>query len=129
MLKPAHDLLTVGPRGNQGSVGGRIIQAGFLVGQQGHDGVQAGAGQAASTRALDAVSLPDTVQAVIRARVDGDAREVLRVAAVIGREFARRILERVYASRARLPGSECHFHPIGDEIRAAGLRTKYAKDT
>ncbi|MCH9046763.1 MAG: AAA family ATPase, partial [SAR324 cluster bacterium] len=64
------------------------------------------AGQAALTEALDSVRLPDTVHAVIRARVDrldGEAREVLRVAAVIGREFARRILERVYPARARLP--------------------------
>ncbi len=132
MLEPAHDLVTVGVRGNQGSAGGRIIQAECLVGQQGRDGFQAGVGQAASTRALDAVSPPDTVHVVIRDRVDrvdGDACEVLRVAAVIGRDFARRILERIYASRARLPASECHFHPIGDEIRAARLRTKYTKDT
>lgn len=40
MRKPAHDLVTVGVRGNQGSAGGRIMQAGFLVGQQGRDGVQ-----------------------------------------------------------------------------------------
>ena len=54
---------------------------------------RAGAGRAALTRALDAVSPPDTGHAVIRVRVDGDAREVPRVAAVIGRRFARRILE------------------------------------
>lgn len=29
MLKPAHDLVSVGVRGNQGSAGGRIIQAGI----------------------------------------------------------------------------------------------------
>ncbi|HVD92556.1 MAG TPA: tetratricopeptide repeat protein [Vicinamibacterales bacterium] len=43
----------------------------------------------------DALQLPDSVQAVIRSRLDrvpADGREVLRVASVIGREFARRIL-------------------------------------
>jgi tetratricopeptide (TPR) repeat protein/class 3 adenylate cyclase len=43
----------------------------------------------------DALQLPDSVQAVIRARLDRlqpDGREVLRVASVIGREFAGRIL-------------------------------------
>ena len=43
----------------------------------------------------DALQLPDSVQAVIRSRLDRmtpDGREVLRVASVIGREFARRIL-------------------------------------
>jgi tetratricopeptide (TPR) repeat protein/class 3 adenylate cyclase/tRNA A-37 threonylcarbamoyl transferase component Bud32 len=45
-----------------------------------------------------ALSLPDTVQAVIRARLDNlepHAREVLRVAAVIGREFEHSLLAAV----------------------------------
>jgi tetratricopeptide (TPR) repeat protein len=46
---------------------------------------------------LHALELPDTVQAVIRARLDRldrEARELLRLAAVVGREFSRGILER-----------------------------------
>jgi class 3 adenylate cyclase/tetratricopeptide (TPR) repeat protein len=45
-----------------------------------------------------ALHLPDSIQAVIRARLDrlpADGREVLRVASVIGREFSRRILRTV----------------------------------
>jgi tetratricopeptide (TPR) repeat protein/class 3 adenylate cyclase len=47
-------------------------------------------GEAVVDGAPDALSLPDTVQAVIRTRLDNlepETREVLRVAAVIGREF------------------------------------------
>jgi tetratricopeptide (TPR) repeat protein len=54
--------------------------------------------QAFLRRSLEQLSLPDTVQAVIRARLDRldrNARESLRLASVIGREFARRILERI----------------------------------
>jgi tetratricopeptide (TPR) repeat protein/class 3 adenylate cyclase len=46
----------------------------------------------------DALQLPDSVQAVIRSRLDRmnpDGREVLRVASVIGREFSRRIVREV----------------------------------
>jgi tetratricopeptide (TPR) repeat protein/class 3 adenylate cyclase len=55
----------------------------------------------------DAIQLPDSVQAVIRSRLDRlnpDSREVLRVASVIGREFARRILHDTM-SAADLTGS------------------------
>ena len=47
------------------------------------------------TRPLDELVLPDTVHAVIRARVDrldSEDREVLRLASVIGREFDRAVL-------------------------------------
>lgn len=50
------------------------------------------------TRPLENLHLPDTVQAVISSRFDrlaGKAQETLRLASVIGREFARRILERI----------------------------------
>ncbi len=50
------------------------------------------------TKPLDDLALPESVQAVIRTRLDRldpDAQEVLRLAAVCGREFARRILERI----------------------------------
>jgi tetratricopeptide (TPR) repeat protein len=52
-------------------------------------------GEVVLNRDIDSLRLPDTVQAVIRARLDrldGDAREVLRVASVIGREFGRGLL-------------------------------------
>ncbi|MCH9046672.1 MAG: AAA family ATPase [SAR324 cluster bacterium] len=53
-------------------------------------------GQAALTRSLENLSLPNSVQAVIRSRLDRlgeDHREVLRLASVIGREFGQRLLE------------------------------------
>jgi tetratricopeptide (TPR) repeat protein/tRNA A-37 threonylcarbamoyl transferase component Bud32/class 3 adenylate cyclase len=65
---------------------------------------------------LDPVELPDTVQAVIRARLDRldrGTREVLRVAAVIGREFTRGILERI-VDTGRLP------HAL-QTLKAAGV--------
>lgn len=49
--------------------------------------------------------LPDTVEAVLRSRLDrihGGDREVLRVAAVIGREFSRRLLVEVLGPEADL---------------------------
>jgi serine/threonine protein kinase/tetratricopeptide (TPR) repeat protein len=52
-------------------------------------------GKVVLNRSIDSLRLPDTVQAVIGARLDrldGDAREVLRVASVIGREFGRGLL-------------------------------------
>jgi predicted ATPase/class 3 adenylate cyclase len=52
-------------------------------------------GETMLARDLETLKLPATVQAVIRARLDrldGDAREVLRVASVIGREFGRDLL-------------------------------------
>ena len=61
--------------------------------------------QAVLTRSLENLSLPDTVQAVIRARLDRldrYPRESLRLASVIGREFARRILEHISASKEQL---------------------------
>ncbi len=54
--------------------------------------------QPALTQSLDDLQLPDTVQAVIGSRfdrLDGKAQEILRLASVIGREFARRILEAI----------------------------------
>jgi transcriptional regulator with AAA-type ATPase domain/tetratricopeptide (TPR) repeat protein len=49
-------------------------------------------------RPKEAIDVPDTVQDVILARLerlDSGARDMLRVASVIGREFSRRVLERV----------------------------------
>ena len=58
-------------------------------------------GIAVLARPIESIQLPDTVQAVIRARMDRlepEAREVLRFASVIGREFGRRVLERLVPS-------------------------------
>ena len=52
---------------------------------------------------LDDLLLPDTVEDVIRTRIErlsADAREVLDVAAVIGREFPRRVVDRLAGSPA-----------------------------
>ena len=54
---------------------------------------------------LDNLQLPDTVQGVIRSRLDRmdpQAREVLSYASVIGREFDRDILQRIRADDPRL---------------------------
>ena len=62
-------------------------------------------GRAVLVGALDALELPDTVQAVIRSRVDrvdAGAREVLRVASVIGRDFGRALLHRSLADASAL---------------------------
>ena len=61
--------------------------------------------RATLNRSLEALEVPDTVEAVIRTRVDrleADARETLRLASVIGREFTRRILERMVKTDAEL---------------------------
>jgi tetratricopeptide (TPR) repeat protein/class 3 adenylate cyclase len=55
---------------------------------------------------LDALELPDTVQAVIRARLDRldpAARDVVRLASVVGREFTRKLLERTLDGAGALP--------------------------
>ncbi|HEX2779484.1 MAG TPA: protein kinase, partial [Gemmatimonadaceae bacterium] len=69
------------------------------------------------TGALDELQVPDTVQAVIRARLDRlhrDTREVLRLASVVGREFTRRILEHTMPDDGRLPNAL-------EALKAAGL--------
>ena len=53
-----------------------------------------------------ALHVPETVQGVLRTRIDrlqADARDVLRVAAVIGREFTRGVLEDVVEHVDELP--------------------------
>jgi class 3 adenylate cyclase/tetratricopeptide (TPR) repeat protein len=64
--------------------------------------------EAVLTQSLEHLSLPNTVQAVIRARLDRldhFSRESLRLASVIGREFAHRILEQISSSKERLSQS------------------------
>lgn len=60
------------------------------------------------TQSLDKLSLPDTVQAIIRTRLDRldrNAKEALRLASVIGRVFSLRILERISSAKAALSES------------------------
>jgi serine/threonine protein kinase/tetratricopeptide (TPR) repeat protein len=76
-----------------------LVEEGTLRVDQGHV-VLTG-----SPRALE---LPDTIHAVIRARLDRlerDAREVVRFASVVGREFTRGVLERSLPEVGRLPNA------------------------
>ena len=57
---------------------------------------------------IDRLLIPDTVQAVLKSRLDRldpEAREVLRCAAVIGKEFGLELLSRVVPSRSRIKGA------------------------
>ena len=65
-------------------------------------------GQATLTHSLKNLALPDTVQAIIRTRLDrldNATKETLQLASVIGRVFARRILEQIHSSRVALSES------------------------
>jgi predicted ATPase/class 3 adenylate cyclase len=60
------------------------------------------------TDRLKLLDLPDSVEAVIRARLDRldrNARDVLRLASVVGREFTRGVLEHTVTDGERLPGA------------------------
>ncbi len=62
-------------------------------------------GQAMLAGSLEKLHLPDTVEAVIRTRLDRldhEAKELLCLAAVVGREFNREILQRTLADDAHL---------------------------
>jgi predicted ATPase/class 3 adenylate cyclase len=64
--------------------------------------------EATLTQSLDKLSLPDTVQAIIRTRLDRldrNTKEALRLASVIGRVFSQRILERISSAMAALSES------------------------
>lgn len=74
-------------------------------------------GEVHPTGPLEMLDLPDSIEAVIRARLDRldrSAREVLRLASVVGRDFTRSVLERTVADAARLPDAL-------DVLKAAGL--------
>jgi class 3 adenylate cyclase/tetratricopeptide (TPR) repeat protein len=61
--------------------------------------------RAVLTRPIEELVLPDTVQAIIRTRLDRldtGAKDVLRLASVIGKRFGRRLLAELYEDRARL---------------------------
>jgi class 3 adenylate cyclase/tetratricopeptide (TPR) repeat protein len=58
-------------------------------------------GSAVLTRPVEAISFPDTVQAVVRARVDRlpeGSRDTLRLASVVGREFTESLVSRLSES-------------------------------
>ena len=65
-------------------------------------------GRAALRGTFDTLHLPETVHAVIRARVDrldSEAGEVLRLASVIGREFALPVLEKLHPLPGAIPAA------------------------
>jgi class 3 adenylate cyclase/tetratricopeptide (TPR) repeat protein len=73
------------------------------------------------------IELPDSIHGVIRARLDRldrEARDVLRLGAVIGREFSRAILEKALPDATPLPAA------LGT-LKAAGLiqQTRVAPDS
>lgn len=62
-------------------------------------------GRADLTRPIEDLLLPSTVQAIIRTRLDRlepEAKEVLRLASVIGKRFGRRLLARLHEDPRRL---------------------------
>jgi class 3 adenylate cyclase/tetratricopeptide (TPR) repeat protein len=64
--------------------------------------------QVTLTQSLEKLSLPNTVQAIIRTRLDrldSNTKEAVRLASVIGRVFAQRTLERIYPEQAELSES------------------------
>ena len=68
-------------------------------------------------RPMDALRLPGTVQAVIRARLDrldAATRDTLLVASVVGREFGRDVLERTLEDAS-------HLNAALRSLKAAGL--------
>jgi predicted ATPase len=64
--------------------------------------------EATLTQSLSKLSLPDTVQAIIRTRLDrlnNNTKEAIRLASVIGRVFGQRILEELYSVQFELSKS------------------------
>lgn len=61
-----------------------------------------------ATAQIEAIHIPDTIQGVIMARVDRldeEVKQVLRVAAIIGRSFLYRVLKAITAASQRLDDS------------------------
>jgi class 3 adenylate cyclase/tetratricopeptide (TPR) repeat protein len=74
-------------------------------------------GEAAATDAAEVVQVPDSVQGVVRTRLDrldAVARDVLLVASVIGREFTRGVL-------ADAMGEGVDVAPTLERLKASGL--------
>jgi tetratricopeptide (TPR) repeat protein len=72
------------------------------------DKIDVNAVRATVKGSLSDLQLPDTVHAVIRARVDRlapEASEVLRLASVIGREFVLPLVEKLHSAPGQIPGA------------------------
>src|SRR5208337_4977178 len=75
-----------------------LVDLGFLARENGHYRV---------TKALEDLSVPDTMQGIIMARLDrlgGDGKRMVQLASVIGRQFVVRLLERVAGLSGKLEG-------------------------
>ena len=75
-----------------------LIDLGFLARENGHYRV---------TKALEDLSVPDTMQGIIMARLDRlgiDGKRTVQLASVIGRQFVVRLLERVAGLSGKLEG-------------------------
>jgi predicted ATPase/class 3 adenylate cyclase len=80
------------------------------------DGVMEGhkADDAILTQALEDLTIPDTIQAIISTRLDrldDDEKEVVRLASVVGKWFSHGVLERLYTGRASL-------HQVLEKLKA-----------
>jgi class 3 adenylate cyclase/tetratricopeptide (TPR) repeat protein len=75
-----------------------LVDLGFLARENGHYRV---------TKALEELSVPDTMQGIIMARLDRlgvDGKRMVQLASVIGRQFVVRLLERVAGLTGKLEG-------------------------
>ena len=75
-----------------------LVDLGFLARENGHYRV---------TKALEDLSVPDTMQGIIMARLDRlgiDGKRMVQLASVIGRQFVVRLLERVAGLTGKLEG-------------------------
>jgi DNA-binding NtrC family response regulator/tetratricopeptide (TPR) repeat protein len=74
-------------------------------------------GRVVLARALEEISVPDTIQDVLVARIDrlaDESKRAIQIASVIGREFALRLLERITDAGDRI-------HSQVEELRALEL--------
>ena len=75
-----------------------LVDLGYLARENGHYRV---------TKALEDLSVPDTMQGIIMARLDRlgvDGKRMVQLASVIGRQFVVRLLERVAGLTGKLEG-------------------------
>ena len=73
-------------------------------------------GRAVVTGSLDNLELPDTVQGVLRTRLDrldGETRRLVRYASVIGREFSRDVLEHAAGESEGVSGELDRLRDLG----------------
>jgi predicted ATPase/class 3 adenylate cyclase len=82
-----------------------LIECGAIVREEPGESSAAGAGRWRVEQKIREITLPDNVQSLVMARIDrlNEAdRYVLQIAAVIGRTFNRRVLERILAGALQL---------------------------